>query len=192
MARVRKNADIRRQEILDASLQLFVNKGFQNVSIGDIAEIVGIARTTLYEYYTSKEQILVELVDQVALETHSIIPQGNTCREKLEDTARIILRQIDENRQVYYLIFKETPVLSAVVSENLVKWRLGSFEQVNKIISDAANELNSELKIDDASFTFQALLGQRAGDILLTGEKININDEAARLVNILWLGLAKR
>jgi AcrR family transcriptional regulator len=192
MVRVRKSAVVRKQEILDVSLKLFVNKGFQNVVIGDIAETVGLARTTLYEYYTSKEQILIELVDQVATQTHKVIPQGNTCREKLEDAARNILKQIDENREVYYLIFREAPVLSAIVSENLEKWRLGSFEQVHKIITDTIDELNPNINTEDATFAFQALLGQRAGDILLTGVTIDINAEAKRLVNILWLGLGKR
>jgi AcrR family transcriptional regulator len=192
MARIRKKPDLRRQEILDASLKLFVEKGFQSVAIGDIAETVGVARTTLYEYYTSKEQILIELVDQVADEVREIVPQGKNCKDKLEDMAGNILKQIYENQQVYYLIFKEAPVLSATVSEKLVKWRLASFAQIQNIIAEGEQELTSTISKDDAAFAFLALTGQRAGDILLTREAIDINIEARRLVNILWSGLAKR
>lgn len=192
MPRVRKNADQRRQEILNAALSLFMQKGFQNVVIGEIAETAGVARTTFYEYYTSKEQILVELVGQVANEIHEIIPQGNNCREKLEDAARSILKQIYENQRVYNLIFREAPVLSAIVSENLVKWRRAGFVQIKKIIDEGENDLNTDIDRADAAYAFHALLGQRAGDILLTGEAPNIAEESKRLVNVLWSGLARR
>ncbi len=192
MTRIRKKPDLRRQEILDASVKLFAEKGFQNVVISDIAKTAGVARTTFYEYYTSKEQILIGLVDQAAAEVREIIPHGKDCRDKLEDAARKILKQIHENREVYYLIFKEAPVLSASVSANLVKWRQASFAQIKNIITAGENDLAPGISKDDAAFAFQALIGQRAGDILITGETIDVNNEAERLVRILWLGLAKR
>jgi AcrR family transcriptional regulator len=194
MARIRKKPGQRRLEILDASLDLFVQNGFHNIVIGDIAKAVGLSRTSFYEYYSNKEQILIELVDRVATQTHSIKAEGKNCYEKLENAARNTLRQVCENKQVYYLIFREAPVLSAMFTENLLKWRSEGFVQVREIISEAlaAGELNTEVNEEDAAFAFQALLGQRAGDFILTGETIDIDQEAKRLVTILWLGLAKR
>ena len=190
-ARTRKNPLIRKQEILDTALQLFLEKGYQNIVIGDIAEKSGIARTTFYEYYTNKEQILVELVDRVANKVHEIVPQGESCREKLVFIATNILREIQENRQVYYLIFREAPVFSGLVSENLVRWRQSSSAQIRHIITDGTKELAPEINQEDATFAFQALIGQRAGDILITGEEINAHEEAKRLINILWSGISK-
>jgi AcrR family transcriptional regulator len=192
MVRARKNPDVRRQEILAAALDLFVRKGFRNVVIGDIAEAAGVARTTFYEYYTNKEQILVGLVDQVAGELRGIVPTGNGCREKLEDAAKRILQQIRDHQQIYRLMFAEAPVLSAALSENLVSWRQASLAQIRRIITEGKNELNPRINKDDAAYAFQALLGQRAGDMLLTGAEIHVDEESMRLVDVLWLGLAER
>lgn len=56
--RVVKEAEERKQEILDAAEMLFGTKGFDNASTGDILNAVGIARGTLYYHFKSKEEIL--------------------------------------------------------------------------------------------------------------------------------------
>lgn len=54
--RVVKEAEERRNEILDAADMLFADKGFDNTSTSDILEKVGIARGTLY-YHLSQKRI---------------------------------------------------------------------------------------------------------------------------------------
>ena len=39
-------------------IRFFARKGFDNTSTGDILEMVGIARGTLYYHFKSKEDIL--------------------------------------------------------------------------------------------------------------------------------------
>lgn len=56
--RVVKEAEERKEEILDAAEKLFAAKGFDNTSTGDILGAVGIARGTLYYHFKSKEEIL--------------------------------------------------------------------------------------------------------------------------------------
>lgn len=56
--RIVKEAEERRNEILDAAEELFGTKGFEHTSTGDILERVGIARGTLYYHFKSKEDIL--------------------------------------------------------------------------------------------------------------------------------------
>ena len=60
--RVVKEAEERRNEILDAADMLFADKGFDNTSTSDILEKVGIARGTLYYHFKSKEDILDALI----------------------------------------------------------------------------------------------------------------------------------
>ncbi len=56
--RITKEADTRRNEILDASEKLFIQQGFDQTSTSDILQEVGIARGTLYYHFASKEEIL--------------------------------------------------------------------------------------------------------------------------------------
>ena len=63
--RIVKEAEVRREEILDAAEKLFAAKGFDNTSTGDILEAVGIARGTLYYHFKSKEEILDGVIQRV-------------------------------------------------------------------------------------------------------------------------------
>ncbi len=49
----------RRHEIYGASLKLFLSKGFQETSMREIAEEAGIGKSTFYDYFQNKDEILV-------------------------------------------------------------------------------------------------------------------------------------
>ena len=55
-----------RQDILDASLVLFAEQGYDKTSLREIAEQVGVTKAALYYHFPSKEQILVALFEPVA------------------------------------------------------------------------------------------------------------------------------
>ncbi|MBB4826331.1 AcrR family transcriptional regulator [Sporosarcina luteola] len=61
---MRKDAEERRNEIIDAADMLFAQKGFDGTSTNDILENVGIARGTLYHHFKSKEDIMDALIDR--------------------------------------------------------------------------------------------------------------------------------
>ena len=63
--RVVKEAEERREEILDAAEKLFAAKGFDNTSTGDILDAVGLARGTLYYHFKSKEEILDGVIGRI-------------------------------------------------------------------------------------------------------------------------------
>lgn len=61
---MRKDAEERKNEILDAADVLFSRKGFDGTSTNDILEKVGIARGTLYHHFRSKEEIMDALIER--------------------------------------------------------------------------------------------------------------------------------
>lgn len=60
--RIVKEADIRKNEILDAAGILFSEKGYDSTSVTDIMNAVGIAKGTLYHHFKSKEDIMDALI----------------------------------------------------------------------------------------------------------------------------------
>ena len=54
-----------RQEILEASLELFSVQGFEATSISQIADAVGIRKASLYSHFESKQAILDALLKEV-------------------------------------------------------------------------------------------------------------------------------
>lgn len=61
---MRKEAEVRKNEILDAADELFRQKGFDGTSTNDILEKVSIARGTLYHHFKSKEDIMDALIER--------------------------------------------------------------------------------------------------------------------------------
>ena len=60
--RVVKEAEERKNEILDVAERLFCQNGFDQTSTNDILKEIGIARGTLYYHFKSKEDILDAMI----------------------------------------------------------------------------------------------------------------------------------
>jgi AcrR family transcriptional regulator len=60
----RKPAEVRRFEILYAARELFVEKGFDRVSMEDVAEKVKISKAAVYLYFPSKAELFLETIGQ--------------------------------------------------------------------------------------------------------------------------------
>lgn len=59
-----KDPEIRRAEIMDAAMILFMEKGYTNTTTQDIVDKVNISRGLLYYHFKNKEDILYCLVEQ--------------------------------------------------------------------------------------------------------------------------------
>jgi len=63
----RRRAEARPDEVLDAALELFVEKGFATTRVEDIAARAGLSKGAVYLYFPSKEAILEGLVKRAVL-----------------------------------------------------------------------------------------------------------------------------
>jgi AcrR family transcriptional regulator len=63
----RRRAEARPDEVLDAALELFVEKGFVQTRVEDIAARAGLSKGAVYLYFPSKEAILEGLVRRAIL-----------------------------------------------------------------------------------------------------------------------------
>jgi len=74
--RIAKKHDVRLQEILDYSSLLFDTKGYEETTVNDILDKVGIGKGTLYHYFASKEEIMnaiiARVVEQIAAAARAI------------------------------------------------------------------------------------------------------------------------
>jgi AcrR family transcriptional regulator len=86
----------RRHDILDAVAQLMTVKGFQELSMREIGEAAGVGKSTLYDYFPSKDDILIafvaEEVRHITILAQEIIAQDLSPAEKI---SRIMQRQLE-------------------------------------------------------------------------------------------------
>ena len=63
----RRRAEARPDEVLDAALALFIEKGFAATRVEDIATRAGLSKGAVYLYFPSKEAILEGLVQRAVV-----------------------------------------------------------------------------------------------------------------------------
>lgn len=104
----RKRTGLRRalveKEILDRAAELFAERGFTGTSLQDVAEALGMSRTALYYYMSSKEAILGRLVENLSAHDAKTLEairrkRAATPSEKLRDMAREIAFNAGSNPQ---------------------------------------------------------------------------------------------
>ena len=91
-----------KQEILEASLDLFSVQGFEATSISQIASAVGIRKASLYSHFENKQAILDALVQEVLeqYEEHSLFARAdwekdtNSLPQTSDDAVKMIQGQI--------------------------------------------------------------------------------------------------
>lgn len=118
--------DKTKQDIREKAYQLFVEKGFKEVTMKDICELTGLSRGGLYRHYESTEQIFLEIVNafsdkqkmEVSLKIKQHVPATIILQELL---ARYASEMIDYKNSFSLAIceFYSNPAISK--EDNSVK-----------------------------------------------------------------------
>jgi AcrR family transcriptional regulator len=69
MVRIVKKPAVRRVEIMKAAIRLFQTKGYEQTTMQDVMEYLGIAKGTIYHYFKSKEELLEAVIENIVDES---------------------------------------------------------------------------------------------------------------------------
>lgn len=103
MARARLSPERRRAEILAAARKLIAEKGFAGMAVSDLVKTVGVAQGTFYWYFTSKEELLDAVTEEIvgevveALEAIAGDP-GLSAVEKVERMNEVFLAYVSREK----------------------------------------------------------------------------------------------
>jgi TetR/AcrR family transcriptional regulator, cholesterol catabolism regulator len=100
-----------REAILESAAQVFRQKGFHGASMADIAEAVQLQKASLYHHFSSKQDILLELLDR-ALEMVTkgmlqVMAQDVPAEEKLRLAMRSYLKTLSEQGDLVSVMLLE-------------------------------------------------------------------------------------
>jgi AcrR family transcriptional regulator len=85
-----------REAIVAAATRLFLEHGFGSVSMDELANAAGLARRTLYNQFSSKEEIFREMLLRVSNQLEHAFPPGIETQGQVEEVLRVIARVILE------------------------------------------------------------------------------------------------
>lgn len=150
MTRVVKGREVRKKEILETARQFFFEHGYEETTIQEIIDALGIAKGTFYHYFRSKMDLLDQMVEQTSDEMvlsmkpilesernaigkfNALFQQGTTFKMQNIDVFLVFLTVLfkDENtviRDKIYrsMIRKNTPLLKEIIHQGVEE---GSFE----------------------------------------------------------------
>lgn len=102
-----------KERILKASTKLFAEKGFDGVSIDELAGEAKINKSMIYYYFSSKEGLLTSLIhkqlnDFEALLEKAWIKKPKNIRALIEKPINLAVEYISQNRNIITILFHET------------------------------------------------------------------------------------
>lgn len=176
--RIMKEAEERKNEILDAVDELFSQKGFDGTSTNDILEKVGIARGTLYYHFKSKEDILDALIERY-LQRLLVVAREIAADKSLPVNERIIrvvmalninhgggkemITQMHkpQNALMHQKIKKAilhgvTPILTDIIKEGIEQGQFHTpypYECMEMVMTYTNAVFDSDTEMTDAEFT---------------------------------------
>jgi AcrR family transcriptional regulator len=186
----RPRSEAAEQAIIEATLELFGEQGFEGVCVEAVAARAGVGKATIYRRWPNKEELLLAALGSMK----SPIPQltGKSARDDLVALLTVMCHDKADPRKArrYALMLGEGskyPRLMARYKETVVEPR---HEVIRDVIRHgiATGELRADTDVDIAmlALTGTILAKEKSADGELNGEF------AARIVDELMLGLAAR
>jgi AcrR family transcriptional regulator len=171
---------ITRSQILTAARQLLEETGSADVNLGDVAAEAGIGRTTLYEYFRDRDDLIASLVEEslpgVMEDLIGRIDQRQPPDDRLLDLAVAVVEFVATDPVLGLILHREVPRLSADAQDRIRMAHSDLAVAVMKTYGDAV-----------AVGSFRALPPDLAGrfiqDVMMSGARavIAASDPAHRL-----------
>jgi AcrR family transcriptional regulator len=116
----------KRREILDAAVECFATTGYHAVSISDLAKHAGISKGLMYNYFSSKDELLKAIFNEIMAEMMDLFNPGHVDeidRKMFLKYMERYFRHLKSNLllwKMYMAIFSQPAVQQILISEILV------------------------------------------------------------------------
>jgi AcrR family transcriptional regulator len=155
----------RRDEIGRAAFEVFLDKGFEALSIAEVAKVAGIGKGTVYEYFDSKEALVHHGIAVWIIELEEVVERlvdaGATPEQRIRDLCAATMHEV----------MSEPRVLRAFVSSMSLMFFNERFRELNmwKAIYARFGEVIAQTILDGVAD------GSFRPEIAPDAEKIAIN-----------------
>jgi AcrR family transcriptional regulator len=153
--RKKREKEMRRKEIIDTAEKLFFEKGYENISMADIAEGSELARSTLYLYFKNKKEIYLtiskrstEILNEMFKEYYE---KGKTGIEKVKMLMTAFYRFYKEYPDYYDVNWSSYKVLfdhKLPKMEEIKKIRIEGFSLFSKALQEGIDDKSIRSDID--------------------------------------------
>jgi TetR/AcrR family fatty acid metabolism transcriptional regulator len=111
----------KRERILEAAIKVFAAEGFYNAKVSQIAHEAGVADGTIYLYFKSKDDLLINLfedrMERVNANLREAIETESTAEARLRRIVKLHLQLVEQNRDMAEVISVELRQSSKFIRE---------------------------------------------------------------------------
>jgi AcrR family transcriptional regulator len=158
--KVQTRKELRNYQILDIAGKLFAQKGFERTSTRNISEAIGVSNAGLYCYFSSKESLLFEILDNILTTGLDAVIEIGKCdkspKEKLAAVINLYTRYYALNTiNIKLLANEQEHCINSKFKQKLIKKQRAYLKVLVKILEDL-KEKGEMVDIDPtiAAFTF--------------------------------------
>src|SRR3954453_15384810 len=179
----RMRAAERREQLLDVTLDLVVERGFHAVTIEAVAQAAGVTRPIVYKQFTHLSGLVVALIDReedraISQLARAIpdIPGDRDPDDLLVEGLQLYLEAVQEAPKTWQLILLPPEGVPAIFAERTNRTRRNVLRQLEKLVAWGIKRRGGPTNLD--SELFARLLMEMAEDsarlILTLPEKFTI------------------
>lgn len=132
----------RRHEIFHQVVNVFVKKGFHETSMREIAEAAGLGKSTLYDYFKTKDEILIyffeDQLNDMTEEAQRIAMQNLTADKRLRQIMELYLESLQANKYLFLKLIQETQRLK-IESQKQVQRKRHAYQDLVRALIDEGN-----------------------------------------------------
>ncbi|MCH4209363.1 MAG: TetR family transcriptional regulator [Bifidobacterium sp.] len=184
----------RREQLLAIGRSLFAAKGFEAVSVEEIAASAKVSKPIVYEHFGGKEGLYAVVVDREMQALNDALaralddPEAHP-RQLVERTALALLTYIEGNTQGFQVLVRDSPTTDPAGSFNSL---LGDVSlRVEEILTESFKK--QHLPTKGVPYYAQMLVGMTVftGQYWTDRRKVGKEQLAAHIVNLAWYGLSR-
>ena len=141
----------RRQQIIDAGVKLFKEKGFHRATTRELAKAAGFSIGTLYEYIRTKEDVLFLVCDNIFNEVTECLlefPSEIGSVASLEKAIRQYYLLIDKMPEEFTIMYQETKSLPKEAMHYILDKEIEMVAIFERILKDCVDSGNLSLSND--------------------------------------------
>lgn len=186
-----------KEQIFVQALQLFHEKGFEQVTVQEIASACGIAKGTFFNYFAKKEEILLYLGESQlevlnrSMEEHQEIEEP---REQIRCVLNDLLQRYIANDELMKL-----SLIEIMKSAYLLEKEAGSLQQLQQSLAsiiDRAKQNGNLTNRWDTDVIVSTIVGVYLQTMmswsLLHNQNSSIGQMLEQHLDIVWEGIANR
>ncbi len=137
-----QSRDHRKQRLVDSAKEAFASNGYHETSVSGIVRQAGIARSTFYQYFDSKQHLFESILDNLLQDLHDAIRPVSLA---IGDTAPLV--QIQDNlTRVFDLVLEEKD-LTRILMQHSGALDQTMVTQLEDFYSQAARMIQSSLNL---------------------------------------------